>query len=151
MGSFSWLKADSLTRVANIVYDEPFKMLIPQEFGGGFIRDWYQDYGRIGTKENLEPKHDMYELIAFWNREQLNPDQTLQYVGEFPPMKQIDEYTDHNRIIGINIGCGTAKIQKLKYPLKLVSYEFEGTYEELTTPSFEDPNQGFCALRREKR
>lgn len=34
MGSFTWLKADKLTRVANITYGKPFKFLIPKEFGG---------------------------------------------------------------------------------------------------------------------
>jgi len=65
MGSFSWLKADNLTRVANVVYEKPFKFLIPKEFGGGFIKDYYQDYGRLGKKENGSPKYDMYELLAF--------------------------------------------------------------------------------------
>lgn len=45
MGCFSWLKADKLTNVANIVEGKPFKFLIPQEFGGGFIKDNYQGYG----------------------------------------------------------------------------------------------------------
>ena len=35
IGSFSWLKADDLTKVANIAYGHPFKFLIPKEFGGG--------------------------------------------------------------------------------------------------------------------
>lgn len=67
MGCFSWLKADKLTKVANVVEDKPFKFLIPQEFGGGFIKDHYQGYGYLGTKEDGSPKHDMYELLAFWN------------------------------------------------------------------------------------
>ena len=41
MGEFSFTKADNLTRVGNIVYGQPFKMLIPKEFGGGFIQDRY--------------------------------------------------------------------------------------------------------------
>ena len=48
MGCFSWLKADKLTKVANVVEDKPFKFLIPQEFGGGFIKDHYQGYGYLG-------------------------------------------------------------------------------------------------------
>lgn len=43
MGSFSWLKTDNLTKVANIQYGKSFKFLIPKEFGGGFIKDIYQD------------------------------------------------------------------------------------------------------------
>ena len=70
MGSFSWLKADKLTNVANIVDDKPFKCLIPAEFGGGFVRDSYQDYGYLGVKPDGTPKYDMYELLAFWNADE---------------------------------------------------------------------------------
>ena len=141
MGSFSWIKADRNTRVANIVYKTPFKFLIPKEFGGGFIKDKYQDYGHLGINDNGEPKYDMYELLAFWNKAK-----GLKYGGEFPNMKEIDEYTDDNRNLGISIGCYDSEIDKLKYPLKLVSASFKGTYEDLDTRSYGDPNQGFNKL-----
>lgn len=148
MGSFSWLKADKLTKVANVVYGRSFKFLIPKEFGGGFIKDTYQDYGYLGKKEDGSPKYDMYELLAFWNYEQIGMDD-LSYDGnDFPMMKEIDEYTDSNRHIGISIGCYDSEIDKLKYPLKLVSSSFNGTYEDLDTPSYGDPEQGFGALYR---
>jgi hypothetical protein len=51
MGSFSWNKADSLTKVLNVCRWSQFKFLIPKEFGGGFIKDEYQDYGYLGTNE----------------------------------------------------------------------------------------------------
>jgi hypothetical protein len=148
MGSFSWLKADNLTKVNNIAYGKPFKFLIPKEFGGGFIKDTYQDYGYLGQKENGEPKYDMYELLAFWNH-RLIINGELKYDGEFPKMKEIDKYTDKNRILGINIGCYDQQIDKLKYPLKLVSASFNGTYEDLKTYSYGDPNQGFGETKRE--
>ena len=47
MGSFSWMKADTLTNTANILEGAAFKFLIPKEYGGGFIKDHYQDYGRF--------------------------------------------------------------------------------------------------------
>ena len=66
MGSFSWNKADKLTAIENVAYGSSFKFLIPKEFGGGFIKDKYQDYGYLGTKEeNGQPRFDMYELLAF--------------------------------------------------------------------------------------
>ena len=34
MGSFSWNKADDLTCIENVAWGEPFKFLIPKEFGG---------------------------------------------------------------------------------------------------------------------
>lgn len=156
MGSFSWLKADNLTKVENIVCGEPFKFLIPKEFGGGFIEDIYQDYGYLGSKEDGTPKYDMYELLAFWNADKKVPFEKflikdeLKFDGDFPLMKEIDEYTKHNRSYGINIGCYDNQIDKLKYPLKLVSASYNGTYEDLSKPSCQDPNQGFFAVKRRK-
>jgi len=149
MGSFSWLKADNLTKVANVAYGKSFKFLIPKEFGGGFIKDIYQDYGYLGQK-NGEPKHDMYELLAFWNNE-LIINGELKYDGEFPKIKEIDNYTDNNRILGIDIGCYDKQIDKLKYPLKLVSASYQGTYEDLETYSYGDPEQGFTETKRENK
>jgi hypothetical protein len=146
MGGFSWNKADDLTAIENIAYGDSFKFLIPQEFGGGFIRDKYQNYGYLGTKGNGEPKYDMYELLAFWNKAE-----GLEYDGEFPFMKEIDQYTDENRRLGIDIGCHDKQILKLKYPLKLVSASFKGTYEDLKTCSLDDPDQGFCRRKRNKK
>jgi hypothetical protein len=143
MGSFSWNKADKLTAIENVVYGSSFKFLIPKEFGGGFIKDKYQDYGYLGTKENGEPRYDMYELLAFWNKAD-----GLEYDGEFPLMKEIDKYTNKNRSKGINIGCYDKEILKLKYPLKLVSASFNGAYEDLETCSLRDPDQGFFSRKR---
>lgn len=163
MGSFSWLKADDLTKVANIAYGRPFKFLIPKEFGGGFIKDTYQDYGYLGTKEDGSPKYDMYELLAFWNQDMMYSDLFLQTVKNWlhwreediygddsnpPIMKEIDEYTKKNRRIGIEIGCDNDQVDKLKYPLKLVSTSFSGCYEDLSKPSYSDPNQGFGETKR---
>ena len=146
MGSFSWLKADKLTRVKNIVYGKPFKFLIPKEFGGGFIKDYYQDYGRLGTKEDGTPKYDMYELLAFWNEDK----DSLKYDGDFTAMKEIDKYTLYNRGLGLDIGCFDGQIDRLKYPLKLVSVSYKGTYEECDGRSYGDPNQGFSVMYRDK-
>lgn len=143
MGSFSWNKADKLTAIENIACGASFKFLIPKEFGGGFIKDKYQDYGYLGRKDDDEPKYDMYELLAFWNKAD-----GLKYNGEFPLMKEIDEHTDGNRGLGIGIGCYNKQILKLKYPLKLVSASFDGTYEDLETCSLGDPDQGFFSRKR---
>lgn len=170
MGSFSWLKADNLTQIRNIASDHPFKCLIPKEFGGGFIKDRYQDYGYLGVKENGEPKYDMYELLAFWNAHMLMPKYInrgrdkldaifdgslvkdhLTWNGEFPLLKEIDEHTMKNRNIGIDIGCYDKEIDQLKYPLKLVSASYRGTYEECEGKSYNDPDQGFYPVKRDGR
>lgn len=48
-----------------------------------------------------------------------------------------------NRSKGVHIGCYKKDIDKLKYPLKLVSVSFKGTYEECEGKSYTDPKQGF--------
>lgn len=48
-----------------------------------------------------------------------------------------------NRCKGIDIGCYDKDIDKLKYPLKLVSASYNGTYEDCENKSYGDPNQGF--------
>ena len=60
----------------------------------------------------------------------------------------MDEFTDYNRNIGIDIGCYDDQIDKLKYPLKLVSVSFKGSYEDLDNPSYRDPNQGHRVTKR---
>jgi len=143
MGSFSWNKADKLTDIENIAYGASFKFLIPKEFGGGFIKDKYQDYGKLGIKDDGESKYDMYVLLAFWNKAD-----GLRYDGEYPLMKEIDDYTNNNRRLGISIGCYDKDILKLKYPLKLVSPSFKGDYEDLETCSLGDPHQGCGSIKR---
>ena len=143
MGSFSWNKADKLTKVENIAYGKPFKFLIPKEFGGGFIKDYYQDYGYLGVKDNGTPKYDMYELLAIWNYPE-----RCRFEIPFNNIKTIDKYTVINRNVGIDIGCYDKDIDNLKYPLKLVSASFKGTYEDLDNPSYGDPDQGFFERKR---
>lgn len=90
----------------------------------------------------------MYELLAFWNADKIGLDK-LKYNGdEFPKMKEIDEHTDHNRCLGISIGCYDNQIDELKYPLKLVSCSYKETYEDLNKPSYGDRNQGFTPIYR---
>ena len=94
MGSFSWLKADTLTDRANIAYDAPFKFLIPKQFdseGIGYISDCYRDYGYLSepTEEQMadssipshekEGRYDMYELLAIWNSDYILPKEIEVY------------------------------------------------------------------------
>lgn len=155
MGSFSFLKADKLTKTANIVFSKQYKFLIPKEFGGGHIVDNYQDYGYLGRRKDGSPKYDVYELYAFWNHDIIPKDKPLKYNGEFPNMKEIDEFTDYNRLIGIKLYFDNYykrydRSPEHKYPLKLVSYSFKGTYEECNGESLPDPNQGYYSLKRKQ-
>jgi hypothetical protein len=92
------------------------------------------------TKENA----DLYGILAYWNK-----CEGMIFDGdEYPStMQDILErgntHEQENRCKGIRIGCYDEQIDKLKYPLKLVSASYKGTYEECDMRSYGDPNQGF--------
>lgn len=154
MGMFSWLRADNTTRQKNFVIGDAMKVLIPKEFGGGYIKGHYDGYGRLIVKED-EEEYSLNELTAFWNeyaignkdvRHCFNMDAKLQYDGIKPTCPKVSKYTDNNLSIGIDIACYDDQIVKLKYPLKLVSVRYKGSYEDCHGISLTDPNQGFCRL-----
>lgn len=142
MGSFSWLRADKTTKRSNLTNGDRYKILIPQEFGGGFIKDTYYDYGYVFHDTDHEA--DLYGILAYWNK----CDGMIFDGEEYPStMEDILERGNtcrqENRRKGIHIGCYDEEIDKLKYPLKLVSASYKGTYEDCEGRSYGDPNQGF--------
>lgn len=66
MGSFSWMRADKTTKRSNLTCGDRYKILIPQEFGGGFIKDTYFDYGYVFY--NTDHEADLYGILAYWNK-----------------------------------------------------------------------------------
>lgn len=164
MGSFSFLKADNLTKVANIVYKAPFKFLIPAEFGGGYIKDYYQDYGYLDKETDKYsilypgPKYDMHEFLAVWNYKYLNQlfenNESKKVIvrtdsnGNINMMPKISDDTKHNRNIGIDLFFSDLYYKPFIYQLKLVSCSFKGSYEDCEGVSENDPEQGFKKLLR---
>ena len=79
MGSFSFTRADRSTKRANLTWGDKYKILIPQEFGGGYIYDEYFDYGYInydnkafyfkpnGEKIKIEGVGDLYGVLYYLN------------------------------------------------------------------------------------
>ena len=142
MGSFSWLRADKTTKRKNLTDGDPYKILIPKEFGGGFIKDTYYDYGYVFYGTDHEA--DLCGILAYWNG-----CDGMEYDGdEYPKtmddiLKRGNTCLQNNRCKGIRIGCYDDQIDKLKYPLKLVSVSYKGTYEDCKMRSYVDPEQGF--------
>lgn len=139
MGSFSWLRADKTTKRSNLTDGDKYKILIPQEFGGGFIRDIYYDYGKVFHYDETKEDADLYGILAYWNK----CDGMIYNGDEYPStMEDIlnrgNTCLQSNRCRGIYIPK-----DKIKYPLKLVSVSYKGTYEECDMVSVIDPNQGF--------
>ena len=166
MGSFSWTRAEATTRRSNLTNGDRYKILVPKEFGGGYIKDIYYDYGEVfsyrewdpaaadsayyryidgnGTVHDAYPVSDLYGILAYWNN-----CSDLSFDGESRP-QTMDEillrgrtYAQDNRVAGIHIGCYADNIDALKFPLKLVSPSYKGTYEDCRGRSYGDPNQGF--------
>ena len=144
MGSFSWLRADKTTQRKNLTDGDKYKILIPQEFGGGFIKDIYSDYGIVFEYDNTRETADLYGILAYWNK-----CEGMVFDGEEYPstmediLKRGNTRHQNNRCKGINIGCYDKDVDKLKYPLKLVSASYNGSYEECDMKSYTDPAQGF--------
>ena len=131
MGSFSWLRADKTTKRNNLVAGDVYKILIPKEFGGGYIRDVYFGYGRVFEYDDSKEPADLYGILAYWNK-----CEGMVFEGDEYPATMDDILTrgnttcQTNRCNGIDIGCYSHDIDKLKYPLKLVSVSYKGTYED---------------------
>lgn len=145
MGSFSWMRADKTTKRSNLTEGDRYKILIPQEFGGGCIKDTYYDYGYVFEYDDTKENADLYGILAYWNK-----CEGMIFDGdEYPStmediLKRGKTCLQSNRCKGIAIGCYDKQVDKLKYPLKLVSASYKGTYEECEMRSYSDPNQGFC-------
>lgn len=150
MGSFTWLRADkniSKKEQANICYGERIKVLIPNEFSGGYIKGEYIDYGLM--EEGDGNQYDLYELVAIWNSPEIRKKLTelgyqntnLKAVGEEGTIDS--KITNIIRSYGIKIACYDGDHAKIKFPLKLVDEETKTTYEDCEYFSIGDPKQGF--------
>lgn len=162
MGSFSWTRAETTTARSNITEGDRYKILVPKEFGGGYILDTYEDYGHVFSyaKEGDICRYfdgdgiehdgkdfdvaDLYGILAYWNS-----CDNLVFVGAERPQTMQDilqrgaTHNATNRYQGIEIGCYDDQIDALRYPLKLVSVSYRGAYEDCLGASYGDPNQGF--------
>lgn len=106
MGSFSWLRADKTTKRSNLVKGDKYKILIPAEFGGGYIIDTYYNYGNVFEYDSTRPNADLYGILAYWNK-----CEGMQYEGDTYPatiqeiLERGDTCSYNNRSKGIYIGC----------------------------------------------
>lgn len=171
MGFFSWLTSDTNKSIANVYSSRstfPVYVLIPEEFGGGYIEEKaYDGYGVFGG-------HDVYNLVADWNKTHISTDNIKKPVrehwsadeqGESWYKSAVERYEreclmvkefcegaddkymketygeDYKRIIGINIACYDEQNAALEYPIKFV--ENKSIAYEDATPSESCPDQGF--------
>ena len=105
---------------------------------------WWERGIPVTVFYGTEKEADLYGILAYWSK----CDGMIFDGDEYPStmediLKRGHTCNQENRCKGINIGCYDDDINKLKYPLKLVSASYNGTYEECDGKSYNDPNQGF--------
>lgn len=163
MGQFSWLDCVTGEQIIDNKRKSVY-VLVPKEFGGGHIREGiYDGYGHFGG-------HDIYDLVAEWNREELRPsmlnapsprlwndfewykreverhlkhlDMMIDYKNGASDEDMEKKYGgDWKRLIGIYIACHDEQNEALPYPIK-ITYDKEAVYEDCKF-SPNDPNQGW--------
>ena len=156
MGQFSWLDCKTEEQVVDDKRRDVY-VLIPRDFGGGHIKETcYDGYGNFGG-------HDIFDLVADWNREYLTKDFELPYSktklgdtewAEFyfdysNSRKEIEEKVCANsernyfeyRYIGITLACYDEDNEALPFPIK-ITHDPNAIYE-WCPPSKSDPNQGW--------
>ena len=158
MGQFSWLDCVTGSQVvcnrAAAVY-----VLVPDEFsetyGKHILESCYDGYGRFGG-------YDIYDLIADWNKDYIDPDTFTSRCLEAPREEQYnmerqrlrdfcsgvsdakmkEKYGEkYKRLIGIDIACYNEDNVRLRYPIKITHSE-KSVYE-YCAPSVSDPYQGW--------
>lgn len=145
MGSFSFTFASkSRCKYVNFGEGDNIKVLIPEQFGGGSIVGEYQDYGRVETED--KEVYDLFELLAIWNVDHWrlhlsNKDSFSKITNQ--KMDDGGEETEHNRGLGITYGTYERDVNRLEYPLKIVSQTVDLKYEEVVGRSYTDPEQGW--------
>lgn len=170
MGSLSFMRADKTTQRSNLIIADSYKILIPQKFGSGYIKDEYWDYGYInhygnavyvdtnGVKHKINVEADLYGLVAYMNRhmdaslwgyknEALWS--TLRNVSDdiMDILQNGDTNNQDIRTKGIAISYYSKDINLLEYPLKLVSASCKYTYEDCNMKSYVDTESGFKAKK----
>lgn len=143
-GEFSLIKADRNGKYANIGKNETVKMLIPQKFGGGFIKGKFDGTGLI-TENGIN--YSIYELAGIWNSKEMF--ELVKEMGYDNPARKNyvdspvnDKITERIQNVGIMYTIYDENHVRAEYPIKIVSEDCDMTYEECAGISLYDKNVG---------
>ncbi len=143
-GEFSLIKADRNGKYANIGKNETVKMLIPQKFGGGFIKGKFDGTGLI-TENGIN--YSIYELTGIWNSKEMF--ELVKEMGYDNPARKNyvdspvnDKITERIQNAGIAYTIYDENHVRAEYPIKIVSEDCDMTYEECAGISLYDKNVG---------
>lgn len=142
-GNFSLIKADN-GKYANIEKNETVKMLVPKEFGGGFIKGKFDGTGLI-IENGIN--YSIYELAGIWNSKEMF--ELVKEMGYDNPARKNyvdspinDKITEKIQKIGIAYTIYDADHVRAKYPIKIVSEDCNYSYEECDKISLYDKSGG---------
>ena len=143
MASFSYIYSDydaDPNGKAAITENDTVKILVPQKFGGGFIKAKYVDYGRFEL-ESGKLLSDCY-IGALWNnknfpqilKEKFEIKDVLSGLDDDEQLREI--WSDGIEYVGDVDGAIA------EFPVKIIKEKSNITYEECRFHIISDPEQG---------
>lgn len=143
MASFSYIYSDydaDPNGKAAITENDTVKILVPQKFGGGFIKGKYVDYGRFEL-ENGKLLSDCY-IAALWNNKDF-PEILKEKFGIKDVLFGLDDDEQLREIWSVGIEyVGDVDGAIAKFPVKIIKEASNMTYEECRFHIIDDPEQG---------
>lgn len=143
MASFSYIYSDydaDPNGKAAITENDTVKILVPQKFGGGFIKGKYVDYGRFEL-ENGKLLSDCY-IAALWNNKDF-PEILKEKFGIKDVLFGLDDDEQLREIWSVGIEyVGDVDGTIAEFPVKIIKEASNMTYEECRFHIIDDPEQG---------
>ena len=143
MASFSYIYSDydaDPNGKAAITENDTVKILVPQKFGGGFIKGKYVDYGRFEL-ENGKLLSDCY-IAALWNNKDF-PEILKEKFGIKDVFFGLDDDEQLREIWSVGIEyVGDVDGTIAEFPVKIIKEASNMTYEECRFHIIDDPEQG---------
>mgnify|MGYP003081889973 CR=1 FL=1 len=143
MASYSYIYSDydaDPNGKAAITENDTVKILIPQKFGGGFIKGKYVDYGRFEL-ESGKLLSDCY-IAALWNNKDF-PETLKEKFGIKNVLEGLENEEQLSEIRADGIDCvGDFGGAIAEFPVKIVKETSNMTYEKCRFYIISDPEQG---------
>ena len=142
MGSFSYIYSDydlNPNKKVGIQENDIIKVLIPEKFGGGFLKGKYEDCGIFETFEGK--KYDLNILFAYFNSNILR--NILKENFEINSFEIPDILKEEIKYFGLQMMLYDETCYYFDYGLKIIRENDNRKYEEVNFFSINDPNQGW--------